>query len=71
MCIVGFELLLSSSMYKELSMLYNFYTRFKEGQALICKAFGDFIKVIIMYLLGLVSLKHSVDQLFVSGDPCF
>lgn len=40
----GFESLLEASRCRELSMLYSFFIRFKEGQCLVCKAFGEFIK---------------------------
>lgn len=43
--LAGFESLLEASRCQELSMLYSFFVRFKEGQGLVCKAFGSFIKV--------------------------
>ncbi len=41
----GFESLLEASRCSELSMLYSFFIRFKEGQGLVCKAFGEYMKV--------------------------
>ena len=41
----GFESLLEASRCRELAMLYSFFIRFKDGQSLVCKAFGEYIKV--------------------------
>ena len=42
---VGFESLLEASRYRELSLLFKLFTRFREGLSLICKAFSEYIKV--------------------------
>lgn len=40
----GFESLLEASRCQELALLFSFFVRFKEGQGLMCKAFGEFVK---------------------------
>ena len=42
---VGFESLLEASRYRDLSLLFNLFTRFREGLSLLCKAFSEYIKV--------------------------
>ncbi len=46
--LLGFESLLEASRCQELALLFSFFVRFKEGQGLMCKAFGEFVKVSIV-----------------------
>ena len=42
---LGFESLLEASRYSDLSLLYQLFSRFKDGVPLIRKGFGEYIKV--------------------------
>lgn len=49
-CGAGFESLLEAVRIPDLSLLYNLFTRFKNGLPLISKAFANYIKVCVATL---------------------
>ena len=46
----GYESLLEAVRVSELSLLYGFFARFKDGLPLMSKAFSDYIKVHMQYM---------------------
>lgn len=70
----GFESLLEASRYSDLSLLYQLFSRFKDGVPLIRKGFGEYIKKSGMAIVNdterdktmvqeLLEFKEKVDQI--------
>ena len=48
-CIVGLDQLLEENRISDLTLLYQLFSRVKDGQRELCSAFGVYIKVSISY----------------------
>lgn len=55
---LGFESLLEANRYHELSLLYQFFGRFKDGIPLVHKGFGEYIKVRHFFTVHVIHVYH-------------